>query len=241
MATKQEPIVPGRYYHVFNKSVGGEFLFKNHENYRYFMEKYRKYVSPFAETLAWCLMPTHFHFLIKPLGGDKTCGGFEAPDINREGRETQIPNKTYEGFETLAGLAGKGSETLPSNTYEGSETLVSVANFSKKFSHLFNCYAQAYNKQNHRSGSLFKNRFKRVLITDEEHLRTAIVYIHLNPSHHQVEKNFKNWKYSSFNALVGTGQTLVKREKVLELFEGRENFIFCHQQKYEFNTGLYFD
>jgi len=235
MSTPQQPLIPGKYYHVFNKSVGGELLFKNEGNYLYFLEKYKKYVAPFADTLGYCLMPTHFHFLLAPLN-----------------------KKTLEGFKNLAGQtqSGKpcegenqaskeGCEPFPVKVYEGCEPLVDLSkpgrvDLSRKFSHLFNCYAQAYNKQNHRSGSLFKNRFKRVLINDEEHLRTAIIYIHLNPSHHHVEKYFTDWKYSSYRALAGNGQTLVNKAKVLELFEGTENFIFCHQQKFELNTGLCF-
>ena len=31
---------------------------------------------------------------------------------------------------------------------------------SRQFSHFFNSYAQAFNKENHRKGSLFYNRFK---------------------------------------------------------------------------------
>lgn len=252
MSTPQQPLVPGQYYHVFNKSVGGELLFRNEANYLYFLGKYKKYVSPFAETLAYCLMPTHFHFLIRPLGFEKTCEGSEIQSETYEGFKTLV-GLAGEGSETLAGLAGKGSETqTESNTYEdsetlceksyeGSETLVGFADLSRKFSHLFNCYAQAYNKQNHRSGSLFKNRFKRVLITDDDHLRTAIVYIHLNPSHHQIEKHFCDWKYSSFHAIAGKGQTLVNKEMVLDLFEGTKNFVFCHQQKYEFSSGLCFE
>jgi putative transposase len=231
MSTPQQPLIPGQYYHVFNKSVGGEFMFKTDENYRYFLEKYKKYVAPFAETLAYCLMPTHFHFLICPLDNDKSC----------------------EGFETLAALANKdtipqadlGSINLSEKSYEGSKPLVGFDpqgfDLSRKFSHLFNAYAQAYNKQNKRSGSLFKNRFKRMLLTDDQHIRQVIMYIHLNPTHHSVESDFRNWKYSSYHAISGSGITLINRDKALEIFDDRENFVFCHNEKYEFDAGLYFD
>ncbi len=63
MATK-EPILPGNYYHLYNHSNGNFQLFKNDGNYQFFLNKYAKYVVPYVNTLAYCLMPNHFHFLI---------------------------------------------------------------------------------------------------------------------------------------------------------------------------------
>ncbi|MBN1767356.1 MAG: hypothetical protein JW842_02495 [Prolixibacteraceae bacterium] len=213
MSTPHQPLIPGQYYHVFNKSVGGEFLFKNRENYRYFMEKYRKYISPFADTLAWCLMPTHFHFLVMPLSLEKTCD----------------PDKTCEGFKTLAGLAGK---PLVEPETEGFD-------LSRKFSHLFNCYAQAYNKQNNRSGSLFKNRFKRVLIANNEQFRRTVVYIHLNPVHHKIESDFRNWKFSSFHDFTNETNSFLNCKKVLETFDGFDNFLYCHDSKQDYLINFF--
>jgi REP element-mobilizing transposase RayT len=53
------------YYHVFNHAIGKENLFHTTENYYYFLKKYVQYISPVIDTLAYCLMPNHFHLLIK--------------------------------------------------------------------------------------------------------------------------------------------------------------------------------
>jgi len=53
-----------KYYHLYNRSNNHELLFKNRDNYIYFLEKYRKYISPFVNTIAYCLMPDHFHFSV---------------------------------------------------------------------------------------------------------------------------------------------------------------------------------
>ena len=52
---------------------------------------------------------------------------------------------------------------------------------SQKFSNLFNSYTQVYNKENNRKGSLFVNRYKRILISDKKYLLKLIHYIHYNP------------------------------------------------------------
>jgi len=54
-----------RYYHVYNHAVGGLDLYRTATNYDYFLALYEKYVEPIAETYAWCLMPNHFHLLVR--------------------------------------------------------------------------------------------------------------------------------------------------------------------------------
>ncbi len=39
-------------------------MFFKPENYIYFLRKVRKHVFPYCDILNYCLMPTHFHFLI---------------------------------------------------------------------------------------------------------------------------------------------------------------------------------
>lgn len=55
----------GLVYHVFNRGNNRENLFREERNYRFFMDLYRKYIVPTATTYAYCLMPNHFHFLLK--------------------------------------------------------------------------------------------------------------------------------------------------------------------------------
>lgn len=59
------PLQPGRFYHVFNRGVNGEALFREERNYRYFLEKYAHHVVPVAKTFAYALLPNHFHLLVQ--------------------------------------------------------------------------------------------------------------------------------------------------------------------------------
>lgn len=65
MANSQPAFQPKQIYHVFNHSVGEISLFKQNDNYKYFLQKFDKYISPIAHTYAYCLLPNHFHFLIQ--------------------------------------------------------------------------------------------------------------------------------------------------------------------------------
>ncbi len=58
-------IEPGSIYHVFNQTNGGELLFREYRNYVFFLEKFQRFITPIAQTYAFCLMPNHFHFMIR--------------------------------------------------------------------------------------------------------------------------------------------------------------------------------
>lgn len=60
-----EKLIPNQSYHIFNHANGFENIFMEDENYRFFLEKYQQYIKPIAETYAYCLMPNHFHLVIR--------------------------------------------------------------------------------------------------------------------------------------------------------------------------------
>lgn len=61
------PFEPGRFFHVYNHAVGSELLFKENENYRFFLKKFSKYLNHHISLYSYCLLPNHFHLLIKVL------------------------------------------------------------------------------------------------------------------------------------------------------------------------------
>ena len=60
-----EPLLPGNFYHIYNRGIDSCNLFTEPDNYEYFLSLYDKYISPAADTYAWVLMPNHFHFLVR--------------------------------------------------------------------------------------------------------------------------------------------------------------------------------
>ena len=55
----------GHFYHVYNRTVDKQPLFKNDGNFEFFLKKYDEYLSPVIDTYAYCLLGNHFHLLIR--------------------------------------------------------------------------------------------------------------------------------------------------------------------------------
>ena len=99
----------------------------------------------------------------------------------------------------------------------------------QSISNFFNAYTKSINKAYNRTGSLFRDRFKRKIIEDENYLKHLIIYIHLNPQNHRLIEDYKKYKHSSYQSILSNSKTNLKRNEVLEIFNDKENFIFVHE------------
>jgi REP element-mobilizing transposase RayT len=84
-------------YHIYNRANGNELIFKTEDNYRYFLQKYDSYISLIADTYCYCLMPNHFHFLVKIKGENDLTENFK-DQIRKDNHKDQT------GFKNLSGL-----------------------------------------------------------------------------------------------------------------------------------------
>ena len=55
----------GGFYHIYNRGVSVQNIFLVDDNYKYLVKLLKKYSRALEITvIAYCLMPTHYHFLI---------------------------------------------------------------------------------------------------------------------------------------------------------------------------------
>jgi hypothetical protein len=59
------PIEPEKFYHIWNRGNNRENLFYSSHNYEYFIRLYAGHLDPVVETYAFCLLPNHFHLLVR--------------------------------------------------------------------------------------------------------------------------------------------------------------------------------
>ncbi|WP_395053136.1 transposase [Flavobacterium sp.] len=196
MDIRIQNLEPDCYFHIYNRGINSAKIFENDENYNYFLKQFSKYVLSVSDVYGYCLMPNHFHFIIK-IKSKKILDNFFKNTL----KSTNIVNDGLHSNHNTA---------------------------SKQISKFISSYTQSYNKVNNRHGGLLERPFKRKKIDSEEYLRNLIIYIHQNPNDLKVD--FREFKYSSYKSILSTSKTSLMRDDVLTLFDGVENFIFCHNK-----------
>lgn len=66
-------LLPGNFYHIYNRACGNEKIFVEDRNYRFFMDLFEDRLLDYVDLFCYCLIPNHFHFLvrIKPNPGNE--------------------------------------------------------------------------------------------------------------------------------------------------------------------------
>ncbi|MEQ1798785.1 MAG: hypothetical protein ABL872_12590 [Lacibacter sp.] len=58
-------LIAGEFYHIYNRGNNKQLIFFIDDNYLFFLKKIREQLLPVADIVAYCLMPNHFHILIR--------------------------------------------------------------------------------------------------------------------------------------------------------------------------------
>jgi hypothetical protein len=99
---------------------------------------------------------------------------------------------------------------------------------SHQFKKFFQSYAMAFNKKQNRIGTLFQTPFKRVRVEDENYFRELACYINTNAQKHNLVKDFREWKWSSYHKIISNKETKLLKEEVIRYFNNIDNFKYCH-------------
>jgi putative transposase len=183
----------GQVYHVFNQGNNRQKIFFQSRNYPYFIEKMRKYILPHADLLAYCLMPNHFHWLIR---------------VKAEGcapSKAQRPLSKAEELHISVDSENSVAENL--------RPLTRQQKLGQAIGVLISSYAKAINKQEGWSGSLFRAKTKtengmgdpgftvygpKILsFPPITYWQTCFNYIHDNPVKAELVDFAEDWPYSS--------------------------------------------
>ena len=200
-----EKLQPNSSYHIFNHANGFENIFIEDENYRFFLDKYNQYILPIAETYAYCLLPNHFHLVVRI-------------------RRKEILEEVFRNFKST-----NFSKVQNFGKVEVTDNMIEYY-ISKQFANLFSCYTQSFNKVNKRRGSLFLKNFRREPIENKAYFLNAVIYTHRNPVHHAFCDRYTDWSYTSFCEIKERNSQMIEVEKLLRMFGGRDSFIDLHEQ-----------
>ena len=94
MSTTVTPLLPGNWYHIYNRGIDGQQLFYEEKNYDFFLKLLAQHVLEVAEIYAYCLLGNHFHLLIRILEQPKRKPHLGFSDLFNS--YAQAINKTYQ-------------------------------------------------------------------------------------------------------------------------------------------------
>lgn len=98
MACRKVVFVQGGYYHVYNRGANRTPIFRSDENYHFLLRRISQYVESMqVAVIAYCLMPNHYHFVLRQ-DGEIPLGNFIQAVFNSY---TKAFNKMYDRRGTL--------------------------------------------------------------------------------------------------------------------------------------------
>src|SRR5262245_12589675 len=69
MPRRAETFVTGQVYHLYNRGLNRNRIFSTAENYNYLLRQVKALLTEIpASIFAYCLMPNHYHFVIRQDG-----------------------------------------------------------------------------------------------------------------------------------------------------------------------------
>ncbi len=96
-------------------------------------------------------------------------------------------------------------------------------NISRCMRHLNGVYTQRFNQNHAIDGSLFRGRYKSVLVEEDHHLLELLRYVHRNPVKANITPNLEDYLWSSHKGyLAGNrGWSWLTRDPLLTMFSGK--------------------
>jgi putative transposase len=211
--TSPSPLLYDTYYHIYNRGTNRENIFIEERNYALFLNLFEKHVLPVVDLFAYCMMKNHFHMAVRVKSEEEILESIKTLKVS-------TPNTRHDMLESCP-HPGDCLRRKPL----GFETYT-----IRQFSNFFNAYAKTINKAYGRTGSLFQHPFGRVPITTDRQFWNVIAYIHQNPQKHGFVKDFREWKYSSYEVILTEKRTPVKRTEVMKWFGTREDYLLLQNQ-----------
>jgi putative transposase len=164
----------GNIYHIYNQGNNRQKIFFDRENYLFFLKKIRIYILPYADIIAWCLMPNHFHLMVLVK-------------------------------EESVGVASSDTDAIKQRTINDSIGI------------MLRSYTNAINKQQKRSGKLFREKTKaecvncfngptpnfinsndvNIQFAEDQYPQVLFNYIHQNPVKAKLVDDEIDWEFSS--------------------------------------------
>lgn len=205
----------GHLFHLFNQGNNRQKIFFTRENYLFFLSKIKLQILPYSDILAWCLMPNHFHLMLY---------------INKL-EEDLCQEKTI--INKIAAVNNPNPNAFSSCPNTIKRTI------NESIGIMLRTYTRAVNKQENRTGSLFREETKAICLSQKERIsenwfqsmgitrlnftpveydypNICFNYILNNPVKDGLVKRPEDWEFSSYHALTKKDDDLINIKRINE-------------------------
>ena len=193
-------------YHCVSRVVDRRFVFGDEEReaFRMFMRMYEKFSG--CRVLSYCVMSNHFHLLL------------EVPPKPEDGISDEQLLERLGGLHSEKFVAGVAAELAAARTEGGlvGGNEARVREIHERFTYrmeslshymqgLLIRFTRWFNRKHKRSGTLWEERFKSVIVESGTAARTMAAYIDLNPVRAGMVEDPADYRWSSYGEAVGGG------------------------------------
>ena len=202
-------------YHVMSRAIEGRFIFDDvaKEKFRELLEAHAEMAG--VEVFTWCCLSNHFHILLQVPNAEEGRRKLDDEEILRRLGLVMKPERVDEVREMLERMKEQSTE-LGYLEYR-QKLLARMYDLSVFMRELKQRFTQWYNKKVQRKGPLWEDRFKSVLVEeDETALLTMAAYIDLNPVRAGLVKDPKDYRWSGYGEAVAGKQA--RRVGLMGLF-----------------------
>ena len=195
------------FYHVISRVVERRFAFgaEEKEKFRALMRLQEKFTG--CRVVSYCLMCNHFHLLL------------EVPPMAEGGISEEVFLKRLSAIYSEAFVAGVAKELVDARAevYVNEGGLdEALAAIHKRFTYrmqdlgefmkgLLQRFTQWFNRTQSRTGRLWEDRFKSVIVEDGVAAKTISAYIDLNPVRAGMVTDPADYRWSSYGEAIGGG------------------------------------
>ena len=188
-------------YHCISRVVDRRFAFGDdeREHFRMFMRMQENFSG--CRVLSYCVMSNHFHILL------------EVPQVPEGGISDEVLLKRLSAIYTEAAVAAVAKELVDAR---GSENQSHVEEIHTRYGYRMHSlsefmkallirFTRWFNRTHQRSGTLWEERFKSVIVESGVAARTMAAYIDLNPVRAGMVADPAEYRWSSYGEAVGGG------------------------------------
>jgi REP element-mobilizing transposase RayT len=188
-------------YHCISRVVDRRFVFgeRECEAFRRFMRMYENFSG--CRVLSYCVMSNHFHLLL------------EVPPLAEGGLSDELLLQRLSSLYSEAVVAGIAAE-LAAARKSGNDAQIAeiharftyrMHDLSEFMKTLLQRFTRWFNRTHKRSGTLWEERYKSVIVESGVAARTMAAYIDLNPVRAGIVKDPADYRWSSYGEAVGGG------------------------------------